>query len=141
MPLVLEQLVVRREHGGKGRLRIRIVCSPGVRRVLCGYATLTPFSILRWYRNNKLINDQDSPTPSSTQTTPSHAPTPTSNGPAGGRLNNGDASSSGNANSKAGGSSKNNKKKSGGNNKSGVDDGEDSDKPPMKRLKISYGRD
>ncbi|EYE99226.1 chromatin modification-related protein EAF6/MEAF6 [Aspergillus ruber CBS 135680] len=66
---------------------------------------------------------RESPTPSSTQTTP--APTPLSNG--------GDAT---NGNSKAGSK---NKKKSG--NKNVEEDVEDSDKPPVKRLKISYGRD
>lgn len=44
-----------------------------------------------------------------------------------------------NGNSKAGSSK--NKKKSGGNKGSFDEDVEDSDKPPMKRLKISYGRD
>ncbi|BCR91273.1 chromatin modification-related protein EAF6/MEAF6 [Aspergillus chevalieri] len=67
---------------------------------------------------------RESPTPSSAQTTP--APTPLSNG--------GDASTNGN--SKAGSK---NKKKSG--NKNVDEDVEDSDKPPVKRLKISYGRD
>ncbi|KKK16611.1 hypothetical protein ARAM_004625 [Aspergillus rambellii] len=81
---------------------------------------------------------RDSPAPSSAQTTPSHAPTPTSayNGSTG-KPNNGDASSA--AGSVRGSSSSKNKKKSTKDTKN-EDDGDD-DKPPSKRLKISYGRD
>ncbi|KAK1140534.1 hypothetical protein N8T08_010280 [Aspergillus melleus] len=84
-------------------------------------------------------------TPSSSQTTPSHAPTPTStyNGSTG-KPNGETGSASG---SVKGGSSSKNKKKSNnnssGNNKDSKndDDEEGGDKPPTKRLKISYGRD
>ncbi|KAJ5692612.1 hypothetical protein N7462_002035 [Penicillium macrosclerotiorum] len=89
----------------------------------------------------------DSPGPSSVQTTPSHAATPTStaggNAPSN-KSNGGDSATA----SKAGsGSSKNKKKASGGSkNTKGKnqtdefsDDGDS--KPPVKRLKISYGRD
>lgn len=98
---------------------------------------------------------QDSPAPSSAQTTPSHAPTPNStyNGSSTGKPgNNGDASSA--ANSVKGQSSKNKKKSGGGNankdksaannsNKDNNNDEEatDGDRPPTKRLKITYGRD
>ncbi|KAL4870896.1 histone acetyltransferase subunit NuA4-domain-containing protein [Aspergillus spectabilis] len=85
---------------------------------------------------------RDSPAPSSTQTTPSHAPTPNStyNGSTGNK-NNGDTSSA--AGSVKGGpssssSSSKNKKKTGNGNKGDEDEDE---KPPAKRLKISYGRD
>ncbi|KAJ5197869.1 uncharacterized protein N7498_006986 [Penicillium cinerascens] len=85
----------------------------------------------------------DSPGPSSTQTTPSHAATPTST--TGGNIppkSNGDGGAKNTS-----GSSKNKKKASGGskNTKGKIqtdefsDDG--GDKPPVKRLKISYGRD
>ncbi|KAL2867120.1 chromatin modification-related protein EAF6/MEAF6 [Aspergillus lucknowensis] len=84
---------------------------------------------------------RDSPTPSSAQTTPSHAPTPTSmyNGSTG-KPSNGDSSSA--AGSIKGSSTTKNKKKSagGGGNKGDRDD-DDDDKPPSKRFKISYGRD
>ncbi|BDD63522.1 hypothetical protein MAP00_008400 [Monascus purpureus] len=72
---------------------------------------------------------RDSPTPSSSQT-PSLAPTPSS-------------TYGGNGNhSVKNTSSKNNKKKSGGgNNNKNDNDGDESDKPPVKRLKITYGRD
>ncbi|OJJ48555.1 hypothetical protein ASPZODRAFT_130620 [Penicilliopsis zonata CBS 506.65] len=91
---------------------------------------------------------RDSPAPSSAVTTPSHAPTPSStyNGPmsVSNRSNNDGVSSA--AGSVKGGASKNKKKASvggGGNNreKNHDDDGEDGEKPPVKRLKISYGRD
>ncbi|PLB52669.1 NuA4-domain-containing protein [Aspergillus steynii IBT 23096] len=83
-------------------------------------------------------------TPSSSQTTPSHAPTPTStyNGSTG--KPNGEAGSA--PGSVKGGSSSKNKKKS-NNSSSGNkeikndEDEEGGDKPPTKRLKISYGRD
>ncbi|PWY92728.1 NuA4-domain-containing protein [Aspergillus heteromorphus CBS 117.55] len=87
---------------------------------------------------------RDSPAPSSAQTTPSHAATPNStyNGSTG-KPGNGEASSA--ANSVKGQPSKNKKKASvsGGSNKDkgGDDDGTDGDKPPTKRLKITYGRD
>ncbi|KAJ5930024.1 hypothetical protein N7466_005517 [Penicillium verhagenii] len=88
----------------------------------------------------------DSPGPSSVQTTPSHAATPTST--AGGnapstKSNGGDASVS----AKNASVSSKNKKKSGGGSKNTkgknqTDDlSDDGDKPPVKRLKISYGRD
>ncbi|PYH90891.1 NuA4-domain-containing protein [Aspergillus ellipticus CBS 707.79] len=87
---------------------------------------------------------RDSPAPSSAQTTPSHAATPSSvfNGSTG-KPGNGESSA---ANSVKGQSSKNKKKGSvgGGNNKDkggGDDDGTDGDRPPTKRLKITYGRD
>ncbi|EAW09412.1 chromatin modification-related protein EAF6/MEAF6 [Aspergillus clavatus NRRL 1] len=88
---------------------------------------------------------RDSPAPSSAQTTPSHAPTPTSayNGSSG-RLNT-DGGPSSAAASVKGGASKN-KKKAGvangnGNKEKDNEDAEDGEKPPAKRLKISYGRD
>ncbi|RMJ22980.1 Histone acetyltransferase subunit NuA4 [Aspergillus sp. HF37] len=71
---------------------------------------------------------RDSPTPSSAQTTPSHANTPSSM-PNGG-LDPGSV--------KAGGASKNKKKAAGGNKEEDVGD---EDKPPMKRLKITYSRE
>ncbi|OJI85641.1 hypothetical protein ASPTUDRAFT_55254 [Aspergillus tubingensis CBS 134.48] len=84
---------------------------------------------------------RDSPAPSSAQTTPSHAATPNStyNGSTG-KPGNGDASSA--ANSVKGGQASKNKKKSAASNKDkGDDDGTDGDRPPTKRLKITYGRD
>ncbi|KAL1985290.1 hypothetical protein VTN96DRAFT_8089 [Rasamsonia emersonii] len=96
---------------------------------------------------------RDSPAPSSAQTTPSHAPTPTSS------HNNGTASaglsSTKSGDGKAGPASSKNKKKSSGGGSAAARDGsnkeEDADgadgaagegpKPPTKRLKISYGRD
>ncbi|KAJ5624246.1 hypothetical protein N7510_000555 [Penicillium lagena] len=89
----------------------------------------------------------DSPGPSSAQTTPSHAATPTST--PGGNMssskNNGDASSTASG-MKAAAGSKNKKKGGGGGSKNtkgkAFDDSDDAgDKPPVKRLKISYGRD
>ncbi|GIJ87458.1 hypothetical protein Asppvi_006364 [Aspergillus pseudoviridinutans] len=94
---------------------------------------------------------RDSPAPSSVQTTPSHAPTPNStyNG-SNGKLN-GDGTSSAAASvkgSSSSSSSSKNKKKSGGANGVGNKDkdkdeegDEGGDKPPAKRLKITYGRD
>ncbi|KAJ5594087.1 uncharacterized protein N7459_000295 [Penicillium hispanicum] len=93
----------------------------------------------------------DSPGPSSAQTTPSHAATPTStsggNAPSN-KSNAGDGSVSASASVKnVSGSSKNKKKSSGGSKntkgKNQTDDFSDDggDKPPVKRLKISYGRD
>lgn len=88
---------------------------------------------------------QDSPGPSSAQTTPSHAATPTSiaggNAPSM-KSNGGEASAS----AKNASVSSKNKKKSGGGSKNTkgknqTDDLSDEDKPPVKRLKISYGRD
>ncbi|GKZ34684.1 hypothetical protein AbraIFM66950_004998 [Aspergillus brasiliensis] len=85
---------------------------------------------------------RDSPAPSSAQTTPSHAATPNStyNGSTG-KPGNGDASSA--ANSVKGGQASKNKKKSAAssNKDKGDDDGTDGDRPPTKRLKITYGRD
>ncbi|KAJ5718253.1 hypothetical protein N7488_003899 [Penicillium malachiteum] len=85
----------------------------------------------------------DSPGPSSAQTTPSHAATPTST--AGGNAlstnSNGASASAKNASV----SSKNKKKSGGSKNTKGKNQTEefsdDGDKPPVKRLKISYGRD
>lgn len=86
---------------------------------------------------------QDSPGPSSAQTTPSHAATPTSTTSGNIPLKiNGDGGAKNN-----GGSSKNKKKSSGGSKntkgKNQTDEFSDDggDKPPVKRLKISYGRD
>ncbi|KAJ5820215.1 hypothetical protein N7474_005806 [Penicillium riverlandense] len=90
----------------------------------------------------------DSPGPSSAQTTPSHAATPTST--PGGNMssskNNGDVSSTASGMKAAAGSSKNKKKGGGGGSKNtkgkAFDDSDDAgEKPPVKRLKISYGRD
>ncbi|PYI01015.1 NuA4-domain-containing protein [Aspergillus sclerotiicarbonarius CBS 121057] len=83
---------------------------------------------------------RDSPAPSSAQTTPSHAATPNStyNGSTG-KPGNGDVSSA--ANSVKGQPSKNKKKSVGSNKDKGEDDGTDGDRPPTKRLKITYGRD
>ncbi|RHZ71515.1 hypothetical protein CDV55_107836 [Aspergillus turcosus] len=98
---------------------------------------------------------RDSPAPSSVQTTPSHAPTPTSmyngsNGKPNGN-GNGDGTSSAAASvkgSSSSSSSSKNKKKAGGANGAGNKDkdkddegDEGGDKPPAKRLKITYGRD
>ncbi|KAL2829725.1 histone acetyltransferase subunit NuA4-domain-containing protein [Aspergillus cavernicola] len=87
---------------------------------------------------------RDSPAPSSAQTTPSHAPTPTSmyNGSTG-KPSNGNGNGNGDTSSapgsvKGSSSSSKNKKKNNNNNKG---DEDDDDKPPSKRLKISYGRD
>ncbi|KAJ5153385.1 uncharacterized protein N7482_009863 [Penicillium canariense] len=89
----------------------------------------------------------DSPGPSSAQTTPSHAATPTSTAGGNAPSNKSNGGESGTA-SKAGGSSSKNKKKVGGGSKNTKgknqtddlsDDGDT--KPPMKRLKVSYGRD
>ncbi|KAE8134234.1 histone acetyltransferase subunit NuA4-domain-containing protein [Aspergillus pseudotamarii] len=77
-------------------------------------------------------------TPSSVQTTPSHAPTPTSVNGSSGKPN-GDSSAPGSV--KGGSSSSKNKKKSNANKDKNEDDDEAGDKPPTKRLKISYGRD
>lgn len=77
-------------------------------------------------------------TPSSVQTTPSHAPTPTSVNGSSGKPN-GDSSAPGSV--KGGSSSSKNKKKSNANKDKNDDDDEAVDKPPTKRLKISYGRD
>ncbi|KAB8229230.1 histone acetyltransferase subunit NuA4-domain-containing protein [Aspergillus alliaceus] len=77
-------------------------------------------------------------TPSSVQTTPSHAPTPTSANGSSGKPN-GDSSAPGSV--KGGSSSSKNKKKSSSNKEKNEDDDEAGDKPPAKRLKISYGRD
>ncbi|KAL3464446.1 histone acetyltransferase subunit NuA4-domain-containing protein [Aspergillus heterothallicus] len=84
---------------------------------------------------------RDSPAPSSAQTTPSHAPTPSSmyNGSTG-KPGNGDTSSAAGSVKGGSSSSKNKKKSTGGGNKGDRDD-DDDDKPPSKRLKISYGRD
>ncbi|KAL4795499.1 histone acetyltransferase subunit NuA4-domain-containing protein [Aspergillus venezuelensis] len=81
---------------------------------------------------------RDSPAPSSAQTTPSHAPTPTStyNGSGGNKANGTSGDTSSAAGSVKGGSSKNNKKKAASANRG---DDDDDEKPPGKRLKISYG--
>ncbi|CEL07237.1 Putative Spac6f6.09 protein [Aspergillus calidoustus] len=85
---------------------------------------------------------RDSPAPSSAQTTPSHAPTPSSmyNG-SNGKPGNGDTSSAANSVKGGSSSSKNKKKGTGGGGNKGDRDDDDDDKPPSKRLKISYGRD
>ncbi|KAE8149959.1 histone acetyltransferase subunit NuA4-domain-containing protein [Aspergillus avenaceus] len=77
-------------------------------------------------------------TPSSVQTTPSHAPTPTSVNGSSGKPN-GDSSAPGSV--KGGPSSSKNKKKSNTNKDKNDDDDDAGDKPPSKRLKISYARD
>jgi chromatin modification-related protein EAF6 len=91
---------------------------------------------------------QDSPGPSSAQTTPSHAATPIST-PGGnmsmkGAIDPMSASISGNGMRSSNGSSKN-KKKAGGGSKNtkgkNTEELSDEDKPSVKRLKISYGRD
>ncbi|CAI7592267.1 unnamed protein product [Penicillium pancosmium] len=87
----------------------------------------------------------DSPGPSSVQTTPSHAATPTSTpGPnAPSNKSNGDATSASGVKNVSSGSSKNKKKSSGGSkNTKGKNQTEESDEDkPAKRLKVSYGRD
>ncbi|KAJ0426086.1 histone acetyltransferase subunit NuA4-domain-containing protein [Aspergillus carlsbadensis] len=85
---------------------------------------------------------RDSPAPSSAQTTPSHAPTPTSmyNG-SNGKPGNGDTSSAANSVKGGSSSSKNKKKSTGSGGNKGDRDDDDDDKPPSKRLKISYGRE
>ncbi|KAJ5220006.1 hypothetical protein N7468_009210 [Penicillium chermesinum] len=97
-------------------------------------------------RSSASYMQQDSPGPSSVQTTPSHAATPTSTpGPNGlNRTNGGDVSVSGNAAKNSSGSSKNKKKAGGGskNTKGKTEElSDDGEKPSVKRLKISYGRD
>jgi chromatin modification-related protein EAF6 len=83
-------------------------------------------------KTNSIAYCQDSPTPS-TQTTPSHAPTPNStyNGSTG-KPGNGDTSSTAGSVKGSSSSSKNKKKAA---NK-GEEDEED--KPPTKRFKITY---
>ncbi|OQE09352.1 hypothetical protein PENVUL_c006G05229 [Penicillium vulpinum] len=90
----------------------------------------------------------DSPGPSSVQTTPSHAATPTST--TGGnsmsmKIDPLSASISGSGMKNPNGSSKNKKKATGGSKntkgKNQTEDISDEDKPSVKRLKISYGRD
>ncbi|KAJ5472619.1 hypothetical protein N7530_006620 [Penicillium desertorum] len=88
----------------------------------------------------------DSPGPSSAQTTPSHAATPTSTTGGNGMSTKLDPLSvSGSGMKSASGSSKNKKKASGGSKntkgKNQTEDFSDEDKPSVKRLKISYGRD
>ncbi|KAL5360030.1 histone acetyltransferase subunit NuA4-domain-containing protein [Aspergillus floccosus] len=77
-------------------------------------------------------------TPSSVQTTPSHAPTPTSGYNGSNGKPNGDTPASASGSVK-GGSSKN--KKKGTKQEKNETEDEGGDKPPTKRLKISYGRD
>ncbi|OKL58036.1 hypothetical protein UA08_06744 [Talaromyces atroroseus] len=93
---------------------------------------------------------RDSPTPSSAQTTPSHAPTPTSShgGPSSTSNNAAGGGGGGGAKSEGskGGSSKNKKKNSASTpgaakDESDADVDNGSSKPAAKRLKISYGRD
>ncbi|CAI7574727.1 unnamed protein product [Penicillium glandicola] len=85
----------------------------------------------------------DSPGPSSVQTTPSHAATPTSTTGMSMKIDPLSISASGMKNSN--GSSKNKKKATGGSKntkgKNQTEDISDEDKPSVKRLKISYGRD
>ncbi|KAJ5114931.1 hypothetical protein NUU61_000690 [Penicillium alfredii] len=94
----------------------------------------------------------DSPGPSSAQTTPSNAATPTSTsaGPTSNKGNGSDVPVSAGGVKNAAGASKNKKKAGGGGggskNTKGKNPSEDlsddaGDKPPVKRLKISYGRD
>ncbi|KAJ5161198.1 hypothetical protein N7492_006590 [Penicillium capsulatum] len=87
----------------------------------------------------------DSPGPSSAQTTPSHAATPTSTSGVNAPSNNGLASATASVKN-MNGSSKNKKKSSGGSKntkgKNQTDElSDDGEKPPIKRLKISYGRE
>ncbi|EAW21724.1 chromatin modification-related protein EAF6/MEAF6 [Aspergillus fischeri NRRL 181] len=91
---------------------------------------------------------RDSPAPSSVQTTPSHAPTPTSTYNGSNGKPNGEGTSSAAASvkgsSSSSSSSKNKKKANGAGNKDKDKDDEGDeggDKPPAKRLKITYGRD
>ncbi|KAI1959305.1 chromatin modification- protein eaf6 [Ophidiomyces ophidiicola] len=93
----------------------------------------------RWKLTMAVILRQDSPAPSSAHTTPSHAATPTYSGPSG--PNTKDTSA---PNSVKGASTSKNKKKAAGGTTSArerEDDDEGGDsKPPVKRLKITYGR-
>ncbi|KAH1486595.1 hypothetical protein LV164_002728 [Aspergillus fumigatus] len=89
---------------------------------------------------------RDSPAPSSVQTTPSHAPTPTStyNGSNGKPNGEGTSSAAASVKGSSSSSSKNKKKANGAGNKDKDKDDEGDeggDKPPTKRLKITYGRD
>ncbi|EEP82823.1 predicted protein [Uncinocarpus reesii 1704] len=81
---------------------------------------------------------RDSPAPSSTHTTPSHAPTPTYSGPGGKADKDGKDVSA--PNSVKGSAASKNKKKSNGAAREREDDEEGEVKPPVKRLKITYGR-
>ncbi|KAJ5210454.1 Histone H4 acetyltransferase NuA4 complex Eaf6 [Penicillium cf. griseofulvum] len=90
----------------------------------------------------------DSPGPSSVQTTPSHAATPTSTTGGNGmsmKIDPLSASLSASGMKSSNGSSKNKKKATGGSKntkgKNQTEDISDEDKPSVKRLKISYGRD
>ncbi|KAJ5372291.1 hypothetical protein N7517_004297 [Penicillium concentricum] len=90
----------------------------------------------------------DSPGPSSVQTTPSHAATPTSTTGGNGmsmKIDPLSASISASGMKNSNGSSKNKKKATGGSKntkgKNQTEDISDEDKPSVKRLKISYGRD
>ncbi|GLI77186.1 hypothetical protein PoHVEF18_005472 [Penicillium ochrochloron] len=95
---------------------------------------------------------QDSPGPSTAQNTPSQAATPTStaggNAPSTKSNNGGDSGTASKAGGGGGGGSSKNKKKASGGSKNtkgkaqteDLSDDADS-KPPVKRLKISYGRD
>lgn len=88
---------------------------------------------------------QDSPGPSSVQTTPSHAATPTSTTGGGMSMKVDPLSVSASGVKNSNGSSKNKKKATGGSKntkgKNQTEDISDEDKPSVKRLKISYGRD
>ncbi|CRL20254.1 Histone H4 acetyltransferase, NuA4 complex, Eaf6 [Penicillium camemberti] len=87
----------------------------------------------------------DSPGPSSVQTTPSHAATPTSTTGGGMSMKIDPLSVSASGMKSSNGSSKNKKKATGGakntKGKNQTEDISDEDKPSVKRLKISYGRD
>ncbi|KAJ5425693.1 hypothetical protein N7465_000763 [Penicillium sp. CMV-2018d] len=87
----------------------------------------------------------DSPGPSSVQTTPSHAATPTSTTGGGMSMKIDPLSVSASGMKSSNGSSKNKKKATGGSKntkgKNQTEDISDEDKPSVKRLKISYGRD
>jgi hypothetical protein len=115
-----------------------------VRHLLCGYVYLIYMYFL-FCRADCFL--KDSPTPSSAQTTPSHAPTPTSShgGPSSASNN---AGGGGKSEGSKGGSSKNKKKSNtaastpgAAKDESDADVDNGSSKPPAKRLKISYGRD
>nr|KMM69611.1 hypothetical protein CPAG_05926 [Coccidioides posadasii RMSCC 3488] len=81
---------------------------------------------------------RDSPAPSSAHTTPSHAPTPTYSGSSGKADR--DAKDSSAPNSVKGAASKNKKKSAGAAREREDDDDGGETKPPVKRLKITYGR-
>ena len=115
-----------------------IESSVGVRRVLCGYVpSLCSSNVLAASLENSLkvfsfLTSfwQDSSTPNSTQTTPSHAPTPTSSFPSARESSHPTPSSSTTSKAVA------NKKK-----KAADKEDDETDGKPAKRGKITYGRD